>query len=442
MTICIFFLCLQSFCRDYSFRTKNTKEKSVRRIILNGCTLCFVVLFLSGGQRIYGQLVEKLLTTDCAIDTFRKGQLSVEVDNLSFFANNEFNSTVQKGYTLPGFWLQLKGSYYPLSNLKLEAGVHSIWFWGTTKYPAFAYKGMTTWGGKDYSHNVHVLPYYRAHLALSENVSVVLGNLYGGSNHRLIEPLYNPELDFSSDPEHGLQFLYKTKWLHLDSWIDWMTYIYNLDTHQESFVAGASARFRVNDPKSRWHVYFPMQGLAQHTGGEIEAIDEDIQTIMNGAVGAGLTWNLNNPVLKSINLEVDAVGYTCQKGAYPLKNGRGFFAKYAMQLSDFNLHVSYWEGKNFIPIYGSPFYGSVSTKLQDGIMLYQDPKMLHLGIDYVRPLGKGFSFGIYADVYYYLSGKMYSAETGLYQPRTFGNNSNFSLGVCLRINPSFLIKQY
>ena len=43
-----------------------------------------------------------------------------------------------KGYTLPGLWLQAKAIYYPLSNLKLEAGVHALRFWGANKYPSMA----------------------------------------------------------------------------------------------------------------------------------------------------------------------------------------------------------------------------------------------------------------------------------------------------------------
>jgi hypothetical protein len=399
------------------------------------------MLTFSGRQDSYAQLAEKLYATDCRIDTLCKGQLSVEVDNISFFKDNEFNSTVQKGYTLPGFWLQLKAGYYPLSNVKLEAGVHSMWFWGTTRYPAFAYKDISKWNGQDYAHNVHVLPYFRAHISLSDNVCVILGDIYGGSNHRLIEPLYNPELNLTSDPETGLQLLYGTKWLDLDLWVDWMTYIYKLDTRQEAFVTGGSALFKVNSPESRYHVYIPVQGLTQHRGGEIDVTDEDIQTIMNGALGVGLKWNLNGCVLKYINTEIDMAGYIFPKGrTFQLERGRGYYAKAAVQLSDFNISTSYWSCNDFVPIFGSPFYGSVSTK--EAGMMYENPKMLYLGADYVRTLGKGFTFGIQAEMYHYLSGKRYSSETGLYQSSAFGGNTNFSIGVCLRINPSFLIKQY
>jgi hypothetical protein len=363
------------------------------------------------------------------------------VDNLSFFKNNEFNSTVQKGYTLPGFWLQLKTSYYPSADLKLEAGVHSIWFWGTTKYPSFAYKGISKWNGQDYAHNVHVLPYFRAHVALSKQVDIIIGDIYGGSNHRLIEPLYNPELNLTSDPEAGLQLLYHTKWLDFDMWIDWLTYIYNLDTNQEAFVAGTAARFKANGEKSPLHVYFQLQGLAQHKGGEIDATNETVQTMMNGAAGAGLKWNINRNVLKYINAEIDGAGYIFPKGrASAPEKGVGYYAKLAFQLRDFNIRTSYWSCKDFISMFGSAFYGSVSAKEEN--MLYEKPEMIYLGADYIYPMKTGFAFGIKAEAYYYLPGKMYSSETGLSAPSAFGRNTNFSIGVCMRLNPSFLLKQY
>ncbi|MDR1221942.1 MAG: hypothetical protein LBL07_03565 [Tannerella sp.] len=409
--------------------------------LFNICLVCCAVFFLSGREELCAQLTDLLYRSDSHIDTLRKGQLSLEIDNISFFKNNEFSSTVQKGYTLPGFWLQLKTSYYPLTNLKLEGGVHSIWFWGSTRYPAFAYKGISTWNGQDYARNVHVLPYFKAHIALSEHVDIVLGDIYGNSNHHLIEPLYNPELNLTSDPETGLQLLYRSKWLHFDTWVDWMTYIYNLDTKQESFVAGASACFMANSPKSPFHVYFQLQGLAHHKGGEIDITDEDVQTVANGAAGAGVTWNSNRKVLRFINAEFDLAGYNFPKGrAYTFDKGVGFYTRLTVQLSNFNVRTSYWSCRNFMPVFGSAFYGSISTKEKD--MLYEDPALLYVGADYIHPLSKGFAFGMKAEAYCYLSGKMYNRNTGIYAPSAFGNNASYSIGVCLRINPSFLLKQY
>jgi len=396
---------------------------------------------LSGMQKLCAQIAEKLYTTDTKIDTLRKGQLSVDVDNLTFFRNNEYNSSVQKGYTLPGFWLQLKTVYYPLSNIKIEAGAHSIWFWGATRYPALSYREISTWNGLDNARKVHVLPFFRVHLALSDHINFILGNLYGGSNHRLIAPLYNPELNLTSDPETGLQLLYTTKRIVLDAWLDWMSFIYRLDTHQEALATGYSVRFNLNDPESTFQFYLPLQGLAHHQGGEIIAMDENILTIMNGAIGAGVEWNSRSRVVKSVKTEFDIVGHYFPKGrTYQQEKGMGYYAKAAIQLQDFNISASYWTGRNFIPIFGSVFYSSMSMK-KNG-MMYENPGLLHIEADYVRSLGEGYALGVKVEVFRYLSGKMYAANTRIIQPSAFGKNTNYAYEVSFRMNPSILLKKY
>ena len=229
--------------------------------------------------------------------------------------------------------------------------------------------------------------------------------------------------------------------MDFDTWIDWVTFIYNLDTHQEAFIAGTSSRLKLNAPDSRFHVYFPLQWLSHHIGGEIDASDSRGQTATNYAGGTGAMWNINGRFLKYINAEFDYAGYYYPKGeTFRYRNGRGFYSKLAMQVSDFNISTSYWACKDFVSIFGSPFYSTVSTKINN--MMYDKPTLLHLSAEYVRSLGKGFTFGVNVETYYSLSGKMYSSEDGIYDPLAFGSNSNFSMGIYLRVNPSFLIKKY
>jgi len=400
-----------------------------------------ILAFSSVFQPASAQLCDSLYLNIKTIEPEQTGRLALEIDNMTFFKNNEFNSTVQKGYTLPGFWLQVKGTYQPLSNLRFEMGAHSIWFWGTTRYPAFAYKDVSTWQGQDYSNNVHVLPYFRANLALSDNFNIVLGDLFGGANHCLSEPLYNPELNLTSDPETGVQLLYNNNWLNIDAWVNWITYIYKLDTHEEAFVTGLSSRFLLNCPSSRFHIFMPVQLLTQHRGGEINAVKSGVTTVLNGAVGAVLRWNINNGALKFMDFETDYAVYKAVKGSFSdLRKGSGLYSKLSLQLNSFNLWTSYWQCNDFVTMFGSPFFGAVSTK--EAGMLYDRPQMLYLGGEYLRTLGKGFAVGVKASAYCYIAGTMYSSASGEVQPRPFGNNSNFSAGVCLRLNPSFLIKNF
>jgi hypothetical protein len=407
---------------------------------LLACVFFVLGAFLDTGMA-RAQCYDNLHSNNRHLDSLRRGQLSIDADNVAFFRNNEFNSTVQKGYTLPGFILQMKAVYYPLSNLKLELGAHSLWYWGAERYPAFAYKDIAQWQGEERSYYVHLLPFYRAHLKLSPHADIVLGDIYGGSNHRLIEPLYDPELNLTSDPETGFQFLFHNSFIESDIWLNWVTYIYKLDTHDEAFTCGLSWRFLLNPSHARVHFYIPLQGILHHRGGEIDTVMIGTQTVVNAVAGAGAVWNANLGAFRSLKLEAAFAKYKTinDRTAY-FPEGDGLFLKASARIKRFDLVASLWRCNDFFTLYGSPFYGAVSLKHEK--MLFAKPKLLYLGADYVLTLAKGFDFGINADVFYFLSGKMYNSETGEIQPSAFGDNVNISLGVCLKVNTSFLIKKY
>lgn len=407
---------------------------------MKAISVCFVLMGLLAIQTVSPQIPERVFKSDHRIDPDKKGQLSVELDNISFFKDNEYSGSIMKGYSLPGLWVQPKVVFYPLSNIKLEVGAHMLRYWGATKYPSLAYQDIATWKGNQYQHGFHVLPFFRAQMALSDHVNIVLGDIYGGANHNLIEPLYNPELNLTADPEAGLQLLYDSRRFDLDVWVNWESFIFHGDTHQEAFTVGLSARYKLNDPESRFHFYMPLQGLAQHRGGEIDTIyTNSVQTLMNGAVGAGAVWNTGNPIVKNVNLEFDVAGYYQQAGdLWPYGSGSGFYVRASADIYDFRVKTSYWKSNKFISMFGSPFYGAVSTSM-DGVT-FDGQNLVYLGLEYSRSFGKGFSVGVDVDVYQHLPVNMY--EQGVDGIRKSGSATSFSAGIYFRINPSFLIKSF
>ena len=402
-----------------------------------GWTSCLVMLLIAT-TTVRAQVEEKVCKTDYNINPERVGELSVELDNISFFKDNEYAGTVMKGYSLPGMWLEPKVVYYPLKNMKLELGAHALIYSGAYKFPNYAYHDIATWKGNQYQRGTHILPYFRAQLALS-HVNLILGDIYGGSNHCLIAPLYSPELNLTADPEMGLQFLYDSRHLHLDAWVNWLSYIFEEDTHQEAFIVGVSSLIKYNDPKARFHYYTPVQMTIQHRGGEQDTIyTNSVQTLMNGSVGAGVTWNVNRPVLKRVNVEVDAVAYYQQAGhLWPFDKGVGLYAAAYTDLKDIRVKGGYFMSKDFISLLGIPYFGSVSTK-EEGAF-YNDPQTLFLSVEYSRSFGKHYALGAKADIYQYLPGTMTKADGEVIKP---GSATSFSFGVYLRVNPSFLIKKF
>ncbi|MDH6356500.1 hypothetical protein [Parabacteroides sp. PF5-9] len=388
---------------------------------------------------LLAQLEERVYQTAYQIDPTKEKQLFVELDNLSFFKNNEYAGTVMKGYSLPGLWVQPKAVYYPLSNIKLEAGLHMLFYHGAHKYPSMAYKDIPVWKGNQYQKGAHFLPFFRVQMRLSDRIDLIVGNIYGASNHRLIEPLYSPELNLTADPEAGVQLLYHSQSFDLDAWLNWESFIYREDTHQEAFTVGLSSRLKLNAPTSPYHFYIPIQGVAQHRGGEIDTLTvSSVQTLMNGALGVGGVWNTGHRVFKKLNVELDIAGYYQQAGEiWPFDSGYGLYAKAMADISDFRVKTAYWQCDEFISMFGVPFYGAVSTR-ENGAT-YQRPQMVYLGMEYSRSLGKGFSLGVDLDVYQTLSGKMHEPETGW---KPINGSTSFSFGVYVRVNPSFLIKQF
>ncbi|WP_455586441.1 hypothetical protein [Bacteroides sp.] len=406
--------------------------KKTRQILL-----C-LVLVLVGFSTAHAQLVERVCKSDYEINPDDVGALSVELDNISFFKDNEYAGTVMKGYSLPGLWLQPKGVYYPLKNIKLELGVHALIYSGAYKFPNFAYHDIATWKGNQYQRGTHILPYFRAQLALS-SVNLVLGNIYGGANHGLIAPMYNQELNLTADPEMGFQFLHDSRYLHLDAWVNWQSFIFEEDTHQESFVVGLSSRVKFNDPESRFHYYLPVQMTIQHRGGEQDTIyTNSVQTLMNASIGAGMTWNANRKILKRVNVEVDALGYYQQAGKlWPFGKGAGLYASAFVDLKDFRVTGGYFTAKDFISLLGIPYFGAVSTKNEGAV--YDDPQTCFMSVEYSRSFGKHYAFGAKADLYYSFPGTMTMADGTMVDS---GTATSFSFGVFLRVNPSFLIKKF
>ena len=135
---------------------------------------------------------------------------------------------------------------------------------------------------------------------------------------------------------------------------------------------------------------------------------------------------------------MDATGYYQQAGKlWPFDNGYGVYARASADIYDFRVKTSYWKCHKFISMFGSPFYGAVSTS--DEGLTFDNPSMLYFGAEYSRVLAKGFSLGIDLDIYAHLPATLRGTEQDGY--KTFTKTS-FSAGIYLRVNPSFLIKKF
>ena len=329
-------------------------------------------------------------------------------------------------------------SYYPLEMIKVELGFYGLRYWGANTYPfpSLAYQGIPEWEAKHYQKGFHALPWLRAQVRLSDQFQLVMGNIYGAANHKLMAPLYNPELNLTADPEVGVQLLFESAPFDLDLWLNWESFIFYGDTHQEVFTIGLSTNLKLNNPESRFHFYMPLQGLIQHRGGEIDTITmNSVNTLMNGGIGFGATWNTGCQGLKRLNVEVDALGYYQQAGKlWPFESGMGIFAQASADVRNFRFKGGYWWCHNYISMFGNPFFGSISTS-EPGVT-FHNPSMIYLGAEYSYEFAKGFAVGGEVDVFESLPVRMHGGE---FEGFKASSKTSFSAGIYLRVTPSFLL---
>lgn len=380
------------------------------------------------------QLDAKLYHSETKIDSMNQGKWLVEVDNITYFKDNEYDGKLQKGYSLPGFWLQPKMVYYPLPNVKLELGAHLLHYWGAFNYPYTAYQGIAEWDSPTYQKGFHALPWLRAQVDLGK-WSLVFGDIYGKSNHRLVEPLYSSELNLTADPEAGLQVLFSSRHFDMDVWLDWQSFIFRNDVHQEAFLLGLSSRLKLNEEESSFHAYMPLQVMVQHRGGEIDTIHvNSVQTYLCGAIGAGAYWNLPHPVVKRVGVEADFV-YSWHETV--LNWGKGYYLKAYTDLKDLRVKAAWWTNNYYVPLLANPFFNTMSVD-EPGTM-FDSTGMFCLGLEYARRLGAGITLGADADFYLHKQYRRAAlGEDWSIRPMSY----SFSAGAYLRVNPSILIKQF
>ncbi len=399
----------------------------------NSLLLFISILFLS--YNTIGQ-VNGMFYQNPKIDSNDIKKLYLVVDNLNFFQDNEFASEKIKGYTLPGFRLNPNLSYILDKNILLEVGFSLLHYWGANSYPCYSYSDISLWNSNDYQKGFHLLPFFRAQISLKDNLQLVFGNLYVNNNHNLILPLYNTELNLSSDPEAGIQLLYDSKYFASDLWVNWQSFIFRNDTHQEVFTFGLSTKTNLINPENKFQLYIPIQFLAQHKGGELDTLSPDLlQTWTNFAGGIGANYRVDK-FIDYISFELFYSGFVQNVGKNShFDNGYGIYPKLSVGAKDFKLNLSYWVSKDFMSIFGSPHFINISTATEN--MVFNKIRIIYSQLEYCYKKNKNYSLGFELNCIYYLPFTGYRKGYG---DIISSDYADFSFGIYLKLNPRFKIK--
>ncbi len=427
----------------------------MRRLVVLCCvTLCAM---FSGAQDAEGIWQTLQTNADMArrmgyqpyrVDSTQTKTLGIELEALAFFKDNEFDGNVQRGYSLPGVRLQPRLTYTPIDEIKLELGLHATIYSGANKYPCYVFHDIATWKGDQYQSGAHLLPFFRA-TARFKSITLAVGDIYGGATHGFVEPMYNPELILTDDPEMGFQMIVDTKRWHSDLWMNWQSYIFKESSHQEAFTVGWTQNINVwkRTKEDRTHsLDIPIQLVIQHRGGEQDNTKMGVQTIANGALGMGYEYKApGNRIVTGVQAEVMALYCLQQSGnLWPFKNGPALWVKASVDfIRDLRVTAGFFSAKNFCSLYGSQYFGTLSTKRAGGRFDGMNTGLISL--EYSSTFANAYTIGANLKAYIYKTGSLaLPADDTHPEPYTIPGEfrTPFSFGVYFRCSPSFVLKRF
>lgn len=427
----------------------------MRRLVVLCCvTLCAM---FSGAQDAEGIWQTLQTNADMArrmgyqpyrVDTTQTKTLGIELEALAFFKDNEFDGNVQRGYSLPGVRLQPRLTYTPIDEIKLELGLHATIYSGANKYPCYVFHDIATWKGDQYQSGAHLLPFFRA-TARFKSITLAVGDIYGGATHGFVEPMYNPELILTDDPEMGFQMIVDTKRWHSDLWMNWQSYIFKESSHQEAFTVGWTQNINVwkRTKEDRTHsLDIPIQLVIQHRGGEQDNTKMGVQTIANGALGMGYEYKApGNRIVTGVQAEVMALYCLQQSGnLWPFKNGPALWVKASVDfIRDLRVTAGFFSAKDFCSLYGSQYFGTLSTKRAGGRFDGMNTGLISL--EYSRTFANAYTIGANLKAYIYKTGSLaLPADDTHPEPYTIPGEfrTPFSFGVYFRCSPFFVLKRF
>lgn len=356
-----------------------------------GRLILFAFLLL-GTEFSFGQLNNRVFEDRMAVEESDSGKLYAGLNMLGFFKNNEYVKTIIDGYTLFGFQFQPYVSYHVTKNLRIDAGGYFQKDFGNDKFSTAAPIFSLKWKKNEYS--------------------IIFGNLESSLNHRLIEPLYDFERVLNNRLETGVQFLFYQEDFFVDTWIDWQYMQYWRDQRQEQLVAGLSAQKQVIKI-GRGSLSIPLQFLARHQGGQLDAAGLPLQTLLNTAVG--LNWSqpangfVNQVVLNGYYLYDKDI--TRARQAY--YDGDGVYVNGTLS-TRFGLDAmaSYWQGREFMSFQGGKMYQSVSYF--DPRRTQPSPQLLIFRFLYNYQVTNNFYITLRYEPYFDFSFRSFQYSYGLY----------------------------
>lgn len=335
-----------------------------------------------------------------------ESNLYFRLENNNFLKNNEYFSDYSQGYTLLGYSVQPSFMYYAGSRLRIKAGVHILQFTGMNEF-------------------TEVLPTFSIHTKLAKNLDLIMGGLKGDVHHRLIEPIFNPENQYTRPIENGFQFIYKNDKLWFDGWVDWEQFIFLGDEKPEKFTAGISTEYQILNSTSGWNINIPAQFIATHLGGQISTYKEAMQSLANMATGVSFRKTLGTGFIQHFAASSYLAWYQdlTEKSGLPFSNGHAVYPVGEVGYKYGALMFGYWYANDFVAPKGSSIFHSVSDYNND--IYQQERHLLTAKLSFSRTFLKQIKFSAMVETYFDIP----------------ASHLEYAYGLNLLFTPNFFLKK-
>jgi hypothetical protein len=313
--------------------------------------LCLLLCYFQTNAQVNNASLE----TFQHLDSTKSKQFSFQFESFSFLKNNEYFLKIADGYTLFGNQFSPKFTYQPAPHVCIEAGVYAWKDFGNTAFTS-------------------IQPIFTIKIQ-KDSSQFLFGNLEGQLNHRLIEPMMNPERVILNRQENGIQYTRRKQNTFFDAWIDWQKMIYKGDDKKEEIFAGISWNKKLIT-KPNFYLSIPYQVTFQHRGGQTTRDTGQVITNINMAIGIEAEWKFNG-FLQKIRTQNYLVGFQ-QNSNYNqyFKNGSGIYVSLTAETKVLNLMISYWKSSGYLSDAGGDLYQSVGRTFRYGNVVEKERKLL------------------------------------------------------------------
>ena len=288
-----------------------------------------------------------------AIDSISSKHLFLDIDANAFLRDAEYFLPYTKGYTVAGYRLSPTLRYHINDRAAIRGGAM-----------------MTSVA--DVDGRFQVRPILSFDYQACKWMRLVMGTIYGSTNHLLGEPMYDRERWYYDYKEDGLQILTKTVHWESDTWLNWEQFLEPWTAEQERFTLGSRHEFQLLKTRNSNYLMLPLSFVGSHRGGQFSSLDTCIETLFNESLA--LRWETR--CLDGSFIAIEAPFYFYQNMSpegerfTPFTNGWGLHPNLQIQDNDFfraknshnnlYLQLGYWYGDGYISPRGSYLFQSVS----------------------------------------------------------------------------------